>query len=194
MRKHFIPAALVLTFAIGCQGDTKEKSTASEIVKQDSAATSPTETTLENSTVDMALVNTISAERRRIESILDKTEKKTISFADAREKIKQKWQKMDVYLENGKIVRIKTYPYPQISKRTEEFYFIDGKLALVFIEDNGLDSKEPEADAEGKTYWFKNDKLIHAANKSDEAEISNEIEVEGESLVIEVAEYLRMIK
>jgi len=101
---------------------------------------------------------------------------------------------MAIYFENGKVIQIKTLSYPQISKRTEEFYFIDGKLALAFIEDKGLNAKESEEGAVGKIFWFKNDKLIHDTNKSNEKELNSEIEHDGAGLVIEATEYLSMIK
>ena len=67
-----------------------------------------------------------------------------LSTESLREKIKQKWSKIHVYVQNGNVVKIKTYPYAGISKRTEEFYANKDGLLLVVIEDNGEETNDKE--------------------------------------------------
>jgi len=82
-----------------------------------------------------SLVQVIDSRRSQIESL--STEPIEISTASLRSTLKQKWSKILFYLEGSELVKIKTYPYPGISERTEEFYIDNSKLIFVEIEDNG---------------------------------------------------------
>lgn len=92
-----------------------------------------------------------------------------------KENIKQKWEKADVYYEGDKVIRLMLYPNKGVSKRTEEFYLMNGKLVFAFIQDNekheGHDTGEP-----GKEFYFDNDKLIKYVNTTGEKETNLEEE------------------
>ena len=120
------------------------------------------------------IVANISKFRADVEGKLEKLTKKVVKLegADIKEDVHQKWEKMDVYSDGGKIVRLQAYPHKGISERTEEFYFMDGKLVFVSIKDKGLEVKEGKDVGIGKEFYFDNDKLIKFDNKSGE-EIKN---------------------
>ncbi|MCX8149639.1 hypothetical protein [Thermaurantimonas aggregans] len=109
-----------------------------------------------------------------------------------REKIKQKWQKIHYYLDGNSVIRIKTYPYENISKRTEEFYFYDGKLILAIIRDSGVEDSEDRNKGIDKMYYFNNDAVLKEVNLSDEKEFTIR-ESDGEELLSEAAEYLTLL-
>jgi hypothetical protein len=112
-----------------------------------------------------------------------------LTTSNVREKIKQKWSKIRYDLVNDTVARIKTFPYEQISKRTEEFYFDKGQLVLVVIEDNGeTPGGEPKKELD-KLYYFKDGKMVEEVKNSNEKEyaIKNSEAVE---LLQEANEYI----
>ena len=130
----------------------------------------------------------ISTERARIEAAVESLTRREISFENARAQIKQKWKKMDAYLEGDQVVRIRTYPQGE-SARTEEFYFKDGKLILAFIEDDGLSNEGQSEARKGKTYWFSGGKFIKEENDTGEAETTAPSD-DAQRLMQEAQEYL----
>jgi len=139
-----------------------------------------------------SLIIAINLERDRIENNLKSFQIKSLSTKTLREQIKQKWSKIEFCTEKDQIVRIKTYPYKEITNRTEEFYFQKGKLMLAFICDNGLLIKEgkPEKGL-GKTYYFSEDAVIKEENLSNEKETSIR-NSDSERLLQEAKEYLEL--
>ncbi len=133
-----------------------------------------------------SIIKVIDAERERIETGLEKFQKNTLQTKDMREQVKQKWSKLDYYSENNQVVRIKSYPYKQISERTEEFYFCNGALILAFIEDHGASNKGKSDQRKGKTFYFHNDTIIKEINDTDEPADTDE----GIKLLKEAHEYL----
>ena len=118
-----------------------------------------------------ALVATIVSKRESIENRLDKLTRKTLSTSDLREQVKQKWSRIDFYVDNSQVVRVKTYPHAQVSKRTEEFYFDAGQLIYAYIEDRGADDKERGGPrTEGKEYFYWQGKFVTEKNHSGEPE------------------------
>ena len=136
-----------------------------------------------------SLVSRIDIERERIETNLKSFQKKSLSTKDLRAQIKQKWSTIDFFTEKSQIVRIKSYPYKQISQRTEEFYFQNGKLMLAFIEDEGLKFIGKENKRVGKTYYFFNDAVIKEQNQTSEKETTIRSS-DSERLLQEAKEYL----
>jgi hypothetical protein len=136
-----------------------------------------------------SIVKSIDAERERIENNLKSLQRKSLSTKGMREQIKQKWSKLDFYTENSQVVRIKSYPYANITKRTEEFYFRNGQLIIAFIEDNGLDFKGKEPKRDGKTYYFAGDSLLRESNMTHEQETTIRSS-DSERLLQEAKEYL----
>jgi hypothetical protein len=116
-----------------------------------------------------------------------------ISTSTLREKIKQKWSKIHFYLKDSVIVKVKTYPHPSISKRTEEFYANKDGLLMVVIEDNGSAAKNQEKDMVDKMYYFNGDSLIKETNKGTESEY-NVRNSDAEELMTEFKEYLDIYK
>lgn len=124
--------------------------------------------------------------------------RKTVKFDNdkIKENIRQKWEKMDVYYEGDKVLRIQTYPHTGVSGRNEEFYIMDGKLVFAFIQDKeekheGKDMGEP-----GKEFYFDKDKLIKYENRTDEksANLEEEMKKYEATLVSEANDYLEIIK
>jgi hypothetical protein len=134
-----------------------------------------------------SLVSAIDARREAIEAAIG--EPLEVQTTDLREKIKQKWSKMDFYTLDGELARIKTYPYPQISTRTEEFYADGGELILVVIEDDGTGEEEKEKGQFDKLYYFHNGEVIKEAHLNDETEYSIQVS-DGEELMTEFKEYV----
>jgi hypothetical protein len=116
-----------------------------------------------------------------------------LTTAGLREKIKQKWVKIHFYVEKEVVVKIKTYPHPAISKRTEEFYANKDGLLLVVIEDNGEGAKGKEKSEIDKMYYYNNNKLIKELNKEEKSEYTIK-ESDGEELLSEFNEYLDIFK
>jgi hypothetical protein len=96
-------------------------------------------------------------------------------------------------LKDSVIVKVKTYPHPSISKRTEEFYANKDGLLMVVIEDNGSAAKNQEKDMVDKMYYFNGDSLIKETNKGTESEY-NVRNSDAEELMTEFKEYLDIYK
>jgi len=116
-----------------------------------------------------------------------------LSTKNLREKIKQKWSKIHFYVQNNQVIKIKTYPYPEITKRTEEFYASEKGLILVVIEDNGEGKKGKSKDQIDKMYYFDNGKLIKEINNKNEVEYALK-ESDALELLSEFNEYLDIFK
>lgn len=136
-----------------------------------------------------SLVKSINEERTSIENELG--EPMEITTAELKEKIKQKWSKIEFYNKDDNVVRIKTYPYPGISKRTEEFYLKDRALILAVIEDDGSGDRGKSNDEIDKMYYFHDNELIYEMNELTEKEYSIR-ESDAEELFSEVSEYLNI--
>lgn len=130
----------------------------------------------------------IDGYRDVIENKIEELEKKEISLENSRAQVKQKWAAMHAYMMDDNIVRIKMYPHENISKRSEEFYYMDGELVLVFIEDEGSNKKGKDDSRMGKTYWFHNGELINEENKTGEQELTTQ-DADSERLLQEAKEF-----
>jgi len=191
MKKNifFIAAAF---FLFSCE----EQSTTNE----DQLSSSKTETSnpeFENedesssNEVDESKIASIDSYRRKVENKIDKPLE--IRSDQLREKTKQKWHKVHFYLEDGKVVRIKSYPHEGISERTEEFYLMDNQLVLAVIEDHGLGERGKELEEIDKVYYFNNGELIKEIGSEKESEFSIR-NSDAEELLSEVKEYLNVYK
>ena len=109
-----------------------------------------------------------------------------ISTKDLHAKIKQKWEKIHFYSKDGQLIKVKTYPYPGISKRTEEFHLDNGKLVLAMIEDDATWGKGKEV--LDKMYYFDNDRLIKELHMNEQQEYGIHSS-DAEELRSEVFEY-----
>ncbi len=183
--KNLALATLIASLFIACAQPTEAPAPA-EPTKTASASEGSTPTF--DTTMVIADIN---AKRTAIETNLKQYQKVEIGKEKLRAKTRQKWEKLHFYQENGTVVRIKSYPYATISKRTEEFYFDNGKLVLVLIEDNGEEDKPNES--EDKLYYFHEGEAFSEVSKGDEREFST-LKAEGEELMEEAQEYLELLK
>lgn len=153
-------------------------------------AESAEETETPNVNVD-SIVNVIDDYRSAVESSV--SEPVEVSTADLREKIKQKWEKIHFYTQDGQVVRVKTYPYADITNRTEEFYFRNGDLLLVVIEDDGTGDRGKAKDQLDKMYYYDQGEPMEEVNASGEGEYSIR-KSDAEELMQEAREYLEIFK
>lgn len=186
----FTMPALLFTNCGGSEENNNEKQTKEEkvvIVEKEIIEEPEVEVTIN---ADSA-IQAINAKRAQIESELaDPTE---VPTTELREKIKQKWSKIHFYSVNGNVVRIKTYPYEQISKRTEEFYFNNGQLMLVIIEDNGEGEKGKTSEEIEKLYYYNNGEFFDEENHTSENEYKIK-DSDAEELAQEAKEYLDIFR
>lgn len=178
--------ALLSVFS-GCKNSTNKDNTKKDSVIRE--ADNPKKE--DNNTNLELLVSKIDKKRSEIESLNIKPVE--ISTNDLREKIKQKWSKIHYYVQEDKIVRIKTYPHPNISKRTEEFYIDNSSLILAVIEDNGEGTKGKPKEKLDKMYYFDNEKLIKEMKSSSETEFSIK-NSDSEEVLSEYKEYVEIFK
>jgi hypothetical protein len=138
------------------------------------------------------LINTIDNKRVEIENQLDQVDRIVIETDSLRAKISQKWDRIHYYLIDGKVVRIKTYPHEGISTRTEEFYFNEGDLILVTIEDEGLGKRGKEKGVIDKMFYFYDGLFLTEYSTSKEREFKVK-ESESQELFQEAGEYLEIL-
>lgn len=141
------------------------------------------------SEIDQVDLKALETKRLEIEKMATQLTPISIFTEELRAKIHQKWAKIDFYVKDGSVVRIKTYPHDAISKRTEEFYFDKGKLFLASIEDDGSEKGSESSDDLSKEYYYVNDKVVGESNHTQEKEF-NIKNSEGEELLQEALEYL----
>ncbi len=192
-RTLFIPAFLLGgLFLVACN----DASTTSETTNTTDSTAQEMEPLMDEEEVDAelpnkdSLITVIDERRKEIEASLG--EPTIISTENLKENIKQKWNKIHFYTLNDEVVRIKTYPYAEITNRTEEFYFMDSQLVLAIIEDNGAGERGKMAEELDKIYYFYNESVIDEKTNSTEKEygIRNS---DAEELVEEVKEYLDIL-
>ena len=177
--------AFSLTF-IACQKETPKNEVEKEKPKTEQVSKANTD----------EIVAKIGKFRSDVEGKLEKLTRKEIKLEgkDIREDIHQKWEKIDAYLDGDKLVRIQAYPHKGISERTEEFYYMDGKLVFVSIKDKGLEVKEGKDAGMGKEIYFDNDKIVKYDNKSGEEtkNIDEEKKVYETKLPFESKEFMEI--
>lgn len=138
------------------------------------------------------MVQKIDAQKAEIETKIKDVKPTELKTTALREQLKQKWEKLHFYTNaEGQVIRVKTYPYDKVSKRTEEFYFQDGKLILAVIEDDGTGEAGKEKEKLNKLYYFNEEKPFHEINNSGETEYSIK-ESDAERLLEEANEYLKL--
>ena len=187
-KNHLASVAAIMFTATACNQAPKETEVKAEPVQtEEKVMEAPAEKAMNTD----SLVAVINQKRTEIEQNLG--EPMVVSTQELREKIKQKWEKIHFYTKDGAVVRIKTYPYSSISKRTEEFYLDNVQLILAVTEDNGDGEKGKEVAAIDKLYYYNNNQMIHEVKANDEAEygIKNS---DAEEQLQELNEYLDIYK
>lgn len=143
-----------------------------------------------------AIVATIDSQRAHIEAVVSKgIEPITITTDELREKISQKWSKLHVYVKDGAVIRIKSYPHESISQRTEEFYYEDEQLILAVVEDKGMASDErgrEKGQIDKLFYYMGGDHIYTVFQNEEKEETSNPSE--KLELQDEAKEYLEIYK
>jgi hypothetical protein len=175
--------ACTLVFASCESAENQETEPETEVQTEDSSESEDSES--EN----VMSIEEIDQLRAEIESL--EIAPVEVMTTNARAKIKQKWSKMHFYVQDGEIVKIKTYPHTEISNRTEEFYVKDGQLALVVIEDDGSGTKGKAKNEIDKMYYFSNGKLLVESKTDDKSEYTIK-ESDPEELMSEFGEYLEI--
>lgn len=134
-----------------------------------------------------SFVNFVNENRAKIENAVAVPVE--IATESLRAKISQKWEKIHFYLLEGEVVRIKTYPYQNISARTEEFYLSEGALILAVVEDNGESDRGKSLEEFDKAYYFYQGEIVKEIHSENENEYGIK-DSDGEELLSEVQEYL----
>jgi hypothetical protein len=177
---------LIAFFIVSCEQsiekveDVQTKSQETEIVEEP-----------EQIETDESIIASIDSYRQRLENEIG--EPLEIKSDQLREKTKQKWEKIHFYVQEGKVVRIKSYPHEGLSERTEEFYLKDNQLILDVIEDHGMSERGKEIEEIDKIYYFNNDNVIKEVGSENESEFAVK-NSDGEELLSEVKEYLKVYK
>jgi hypothetical protein len=190
-------AAVALLF--GCTNPAENTESSSAVEDRDTTATTATED--EKEIVEkrnaMQFRSEIEAYREKVENSLESLEKKTIDLSAARAEISERWEKLDYYLSDDQVVRIKTYPHRDQRDRTEEFYFMEGELVFALMEKEGADKKGRSDETAGSAFYYDNWELILSMNipEEDEEVSTDEEDVElAMRLREEAKEYLEMVK
>jgi hypothetical protein len=191
MKFQNITLALFVSFLLfSCAPPKKadgEKGAQTEAEKQTEAQTdsipAPEEAGLSVEDIDQIRADIEALELEAVE----------VTTSNLRAKTKQKWSKIHFYVKDGSIVKIKTYPYANLSKRTEEFYANEKGLVLAVIEDNGEGGKGKPKNELDKLYYFSGGILIKEINKEENTEYTIK-ESDAEELQSEFKEYLDVYK
>lgn len=137
--------------------------------------------------------------KANIEAQLANLIKKEIIFAgmlSVNEEVKQKWKKAIVYEDSLKrILRIKLMPHEGISERSEEYYYNDDLMFMVFIADKGAKTDGKDEGKPGKELHFFGNKLIKYDDKSGDREdidMATEMKLYEAQLPIEASFFLKV--
>lgn len=145
---------------------------------------------ISESSLDSVLVS-LDKNRKTIEAKLHDLDRVEVGSEYLRAKVKQKWSKIHIYTQNGQIQRIKTYPHAMISTRTEEFYFLEGRLAMVVLENDGEWTQTQDSEKLDKVFYFQNGTLIHETGSESPYQSIENMSVE---LIQEAVEYATLYK
>jgi hypothetical protein len=194
-RKVVMVGALLAFFAVSSctesntETSTEETAPMNEGVEKELAEEeAEEEEKVEEIDVDQ-LVSAIDEKRAEIEAM--EIAPVEVLTETGREKVKQKWSKIHYYTEDGKTLKIKTYPHEGVSKRTEEFYLDNGELVLVVIEDDGSGEKGKSKESIDKMYYFNNGAVIQELKGNVESEYSVK-DGDAEELLSEFKEYMEL--
>lgn len=184
-----IALSAILASCGNAGGETSEATPEVQTTMEEAA---PTEESAAPAIDVAAHVKKADALRASIEGTLDAAEKVTLATEGLRSQIAQKWSMIHFYETDGKVTRIKTYPHEGVSNRTEEFYFDNGDLVMVVIEDDGSGDRGKEKESIDKIYYFHGGEMIEEAHNTEETEygVRNS---DGERLMQEAAEYLELM-
>lgn len=104
----------------------------------------------------------------------------------------EKWTKIHTYADGEKIDRLKVYS--DDSQKTEEFYYDNGQLILVFIEPSGAGKKGHHANAKGTKYYFDDKGLFAVMTDGKVSPLDDKTRAMGEKLQRESTAFLGAAK
>ena len=115
-------------------------------------------------------IEAINAYVRGVEKSASSLTRKEAKLSDGELKnvTDEKWTKIHTYSDGADLKRLKTYPGGE-SKKTEEFYYHDGKPVFVFLEENGAGKENHDASAVGDKFYFADGTLIGAISSNGKA-------------------------
>jgi hypothetical protein len=115
-------------------------------------------------------VDAINAYVRGVEKNVPSLTRKEAKLhqGELKEVTDEKWTKIHTYSDGADLKRVKMYPSGD-SKKTEEFYYHDGKPVFVFLEENGAGKENHDADAVGDKFYFADGTLIGAISSDGKA-------------------------
>ena len=115
-------------------------------------------------------VDAINAYVRGVEKSAPSLTRKEAKLSDGELKTvtDEKWTKIHTYSDGAALKRMKMYPGGD-SKKTEEFYYHDGKPVFVFLEENGSGKENHDANAVGDKFYFADGTLIAAVSSDGKA-------------------------
>jgi hypothetical protein len=183
---YFVAVALISTLLFSC-GQAEEETEVSKENTDNQKTEEETKEDMEPALNVDSLTNMVDSYRNEVEENIG--EGVEISTENMRSKIQQKWSKIHFYTMEGNVVRIKTYPHENVSKRTEEFYLKEGNLVLSVIEDNGEGERGKVDEAIDKMYYYHNEEMIKEVNGEESTEYSIK-QSDAEELLAEVKEYM----
>jgi predicted RNase H-like nuclease (RuvC/YqgF family) len=183
--KNYVSPLLFLLVLLSCNNQSQKEKVEQPANPEVNEQTSE----IENKSQIVAKADSVRSE---IEKLVETIQPIELSTEGLRAQISQKWSKIHYYILDGKVIRIKSYPHDNISKRTEEFYFDKGNLILVCIEDNGTGERGKEKSVIDKMYYFNNDVFVEEKHNTNEPE--NQIRnSDSEKLLQEAKEYLEIL-
>ena len=160
---------------------------------EETKAQAPEKTVEKSAPVDTAkMIAPINQQRQVIEEEIVSITPVVIKTDKMREKIKQKWSSIDYYVIDGQVVRLKTYPHPEISKRTEEFYFENGQLILAVVEDNGEGERGKGAEEIDKMFYYVDGQFFFELKRNMKVKIDEFSEIDAKELQKEAQEYMEI--
>ena len=123
-------------------------------------------------------------------------EEVSLTGANIKESIKQKWQKMEAYYDGEKLVRLQLYPHKDVSGRTEEFYLMNNELVFAYIQDLGPKHEGRDMGEPGKEFYFDKGKLLKMEDRTKEEAVISEQEKKmyETRLPYEVSELLAILQ
>ena len=115
-------------------------------------------------------VSAIDAYVRGVEKSAPSLTRKEAKLTDGelKEVTDEKWTKIHTYSDGAVLKRMKMYPGGD-SKKTEEFYYHDGKPVFVFLEANGAGKENHDVNAVGDKFYFTDGTLIGGISSDGKA-------------------------
>lgn len=176
---------IISSYLFGCNNEPKETPKEQSVAE---VKTNSPEQGLSESKKD-SLTKLYDQNRLTVEGKINDITAVEITSEYFRENVRQKWKKIHVYADENAIVRIKSYPYETITDRTEEFYFHEGRLAMVVMENDGEWTQFEPKETLDKIFYFHDGILFN--ERGDESPYES-WEKMGSELTQEAVEYTKL--